>query len=547
MKTLLKFKSKTTLACLCLGVFLTASIVTAQAQVTKRDHRTKEKIQTRDHRTNGNNDSNPEKISFKSLDHYWSTTRADNLITATTPGKNAALGEKYRFVRLDGYVMEKASNVEGDAVPLYLYYSNTRKDNFITATAEGIRAAEAGGYRKVRIEGYVLKTVKPEYQHLYKPLWLYYHDTRKDNFTIATPEGMRTAEAGGYRKVRIEGYILKALDRDHYIKTISQVDARYLGNYPSDRQNGWSDNLQGVGHDQNNWFFTQKKRLWKFPLTHDLNKYVSLDKLPSGVQSVKIPSILSNQGYNHFGDLVQYKGFLLIPLEAEHETTGKVLSKIPVAKDKVKSPKNSKKPLIAVFKASDLSYIGSAQLEEIQTKAGWCAVNPKNGLLYTSNNEINFNSRLLAYTIDLKALIDKKKWLNYSGTKDLLDENGNIITVKGYMQGGEFSDDGKYLFIINGKGHDFNTKDGGIWVFNFRDGKKKLKSATSGVFKYEFKPGIRMQEPEGLTYWNLDSRNAPKIKGKLHAILLNNDATNRDEFWFKHYDIRSFRIPPSSD
>ncbi|MFT4533827.1 MAG: hypothetical protein ACJA1A_002121 [Saprospiraceae bacterium] len=205
MKTLIK--SQNAFILLTFSILALLYVAPLQAQVTKRDHRTKEKTNTQEYRNNESNVSNTAKISYKSLNHYWSNTRTDNLITATTGDEKAALGAKYRFVRLDGYVMEKASNIEGEAVPLYLFYSNTRKDNFTTATAEGIRAAKTGGYRTVRIEGYVLKTVKPEYQHLYKPLWLYYHDTRKDNFTIATSQGMRTAESGGYRKVRIEGYV----------------------------------------------------------------------------------------------------------------------------------------------------------------------------------------------------------------------------------------------------------------------------------------------------------------------------------------------------
>ena len=188
------------------AIFIFILIIPLQAQ-EKRDHRTKEKTKTRDHRNKGSNDPKTTNISYSALDHFWSSTRTDNYATANSQGKIGALKTKYRLVRTDGYIQKENSNIEGQAVPLYLYYSDARKDNFTTATTEGIRAAEAGGYRKVRVEGYVLKTVKPEYQHLYKPLWLYYHDTRKDNFTIATPEGIRTAEAGGYRKVRIEGYV----------------------------------------------------------------------------------------------------------------------------------------------------------------------------------------------------------------------------------------------------------------------------------------------------------------------------------------------------
>ena len=74
---------------------------------------------------------------------------------------------------------------------------------------------------------------------------MYYHNTRKDNFTIATPEGIRTAEAGGYRKVRIEGYIriknpynvapeqektFKSPVLDTPKKPIKKIN--YLGQYP---------------------------------------------------------------------------------------------------------------------------------------------------------------------------------------------------------------------------------------------------------------------------------------------------------------------------
>lgn len=32
---------------------------------------------------------------------------------------------------------------------------------------------------------------------------------------------------------------------------------KYLGNYPENRENGWSDELQGVCHDENFWYFSQ--------------------------------------------------------------------------------------------------------------------------------------------------------------------------------------------------------------------------------------------------------------------------------------------------
>jgi astacin len=150
----------------------------------------------------------PPKGSYaKPLEHYWNSDRKDNFTTSSKAGKSNAVNGRYRFVRVDGYVLTQPKSTEGQTAPLYLYYSKDRTDNFTTASPQGIRAAEVGGYRRAGIEGYVLKTVYAPYKHLYKPLWLYYHPGRKDNWVTASEQGMRVAEAGGYRKVRIEGYV----------------------------------------------------------------------------------------------------------------------------------------------------------------------------------------------------------------------------------------------------------------------------------------------------------------------------------------------------
>ncbi len=52
MRTIEKFRFKSILLFFSLGIFVAVSVAPAQAQVTKRDHKTKEKIKTRDHRNN---------------------------------------------------------------------------------------------------------------------------------------------------------------------------------------------------------------------------------------------------------------------------------------------------------------------------------------------------------------------------------------------------------------------------------------------------------------------------------------------------------------
>jgi hypothetical protein len=141
-----------------------------------------------------------EALSTRALKLYYSDTREDNFTTATKQGRSDAQAAGYRFVRNEGYVFPKA---RPGTKPLQLYYSDTREDNFTTATAVGIADAVAAGYRFVRTEGYVFDTRKKGT----KPLRLYYSDARQDNFTTATKQGKLDAEAAGYRFVRIEGWV----------------------------------------------------------------------------------------------------------------------------------------------------------------------------------------------------------------------------------------------------------------------------------------------------------------------------------------------------
>lgn len=299
----------------------------------------------------------------------------------------------------------------------------------------------------------------------------------------------------------------------------SRID--YLGNYPSHRSPGWSNELQGLAHDLQNWFITQKDTLWKFALTHDLNRGVSKAAPPPGVRWSGIPGSLQQAGYDHFGDLDQYGGFLFIPLEG------------------------SRTPQIAVFRSYDLFFVGSFVLTR-QTQAGWCALRlePDGLYLYTSNNVINGSNPIFRYRVDLRQL--NAIPANVAGAFQFVNsvalyQGSTPLSIKPYLQGGEFSPDGSHLFLVNGKSSDFDQKDGGIWVFRgtqFQFVIKSTHTSNSGSFFYEFHPGYsKYEEPEGITFWDLDGRGAPGLPGgQLHVILLDNDAGG-DEFYIKHYRL----------
>jgi hypothetical protein len=309
--------------------------------------------------------------------------------------------------------------------------------------------------------------------------------------------------------------------RDHRTPPALFSRSDYLGNYPSHRSPGWSNELQGLAHDLQNWFITQKDTLWKFPVSHDLNRGVSKTTPPPGVRWSGIPPSLKQAGYDHFGDLDQYGGFLFIPLEG------------------------SQTPRIAVFRAYNLSFVGSFRLTG-RTQAGWCALRLEAGglYLYMSNNVIDGSNPIFRYRVDLRQL--QANPANASGAFQFVNsvalyQGSTPLSIKPYLQGGEFSPDGSHFFLINGKSSDFNARDGGIWVFRgtpFQFVSKSTDQSNAGSFIYEFHPGwSKYEEPEGLTFWDLDTGQAPGLPGgQLHVILLDNDASG-DEIYIKHYRL----------
>ncbi len=47
--------------------------------------------------------------------------------------------------------------------------------------------------------------------------------------------------------------------------------AWYLGDYPANPEVNWPQDVQGIAHDDINWFITQKSTINQIPLTQDCN------------------------------------------------------------------------------------------------------------------------------------------------------------------------------------------------------------------------------------------------------------------------------------
>lgn len=305
---------------------------------------------------------------------------------------------------------------------------------------------------------------------------------------------------------------------------------QFVGDHPHSHGSDWYGRLQGIAHSHDHWFFTQLRSLHKFHVSTDLESGAS-----QAVASTTMPAELSSLHCDHFGDIDYVShdgsGYILVPVEGDHEPC-------------------KSEPRLAVFlDDGSLTYIGSAVLSNqrhngSKAHAGWIAFDPIDGLLYTSGPHIGRGSPVRRYAIDLDRLTSGEVAIQPAVDLVLLAD-GQSIEIPSWMQGGCFSPAG-HLFIANGAPGDDESL-GGIRAFD-RDGSLLVRSSNvDGPFLYEYHSygglgTVTSQEPEGITYWDLDSLGgAPSISGQLHAILLNKEWVGGDEMWLKH-----FRLPIAS-
>ncbi len=328
-------------------------------------------------------------------------------------------------------------------------------------------------------------------------------------------------------------------DPDIFFCDLEIEKVEYLGNYPKEKAGNWTHKLQGISYSNNYWYLTQEETLWKVSINTNLNYSKNLSSSNSpGLKKISMPKKLKEKGYNHFGDQDNFDGFIFIPIEGYQIKPNPVPGRQPV--------KVNNTPIIGVFNEVDLSFVDHFELKK-QTHSGWCSVNPITKNLYTSNNVIDKNNPIFVYEIDWNILKNNKNLiLDYIHEFALLNLPSSWNKkVKKHLQGGDFSNDGCFLVLINGKLRS-DTKGSGISVYrnlNHRSGSFDRSSTQKGVFRYQFNPKwSKYEEPEGITFshtpkdFNLDIP-----IGNLHAILLDKDAEDLiggdNEVYIKHYNF----------
>ena len=182
---------------------------------------------------------------------------------------------------------------------------------------------------------------------------------------------------------------------------------KYLGNFPKESEVAWSNNAQGLAHDDD-WYISNDHNLFKYHVETNVSRN-AWDK------KTGIPCALSNLGYEKFKALASHDGHLYVPMTGDGEPG-----------------------MIAVFKTSTLRYVDHYVLPTDRGNMGWCAINPRNGHLYCSGSKVSRRHPLYVYRIVFEN----------NNRRFRLDEVDQILLrtpwVLKSMQGGTFSPDGSY-------------------------------------------------------------------------------------------------------
>jgi hypothetical protein len=242
----------------------------------------------------------------------------------------------------------------------------------------------------------------------------------------------------------------------------------------------WTEECQGVTHDGSHWYLSSnhdgKQRVYRFSLSNDVVSHVKL----------------AGNGSNHLGDIEYHNGRIYCAMEG------------PVKIVVIDTP-----PFTGWWSAALVGENGGAPP---QSDCPWCAVNPWNGLLYSSNFGNDGEDTLRAYQFDPpNARFVHAPSADIALQEQVRDIQGAVFSKNGHvLLASNYSDDIRCYSVLNGRylGRAAIEKDGSWDV---------------------------AEEIEGITIWEEISYEG--VATHVHVILLDNDWPDDDDVYFKHYRV----------
>jgi hypothetical protein len=228
---------------------------------------------------------------------------------------------------------------------------------------------------------------------------------------------------------------------------------------------------------------TQIDRIWRFPLDLDV---ANADQDTRCVDETGIPE----PGVDHLGDAEVHRDRLYVAMEGTDPAR------------------------VGMFDL-DLTFTGSAAVTAQGDSCPWCAVNPHDGLLYSSPFDTD---RLCAY----ERIADGDSFvLRHHHDVPLADQDGTPLRHE-RVQGGAFTDEG-HLYLSS------DHPTGGIHGIDVTTGQRLVHRPLTLSSESEV--------VEGLTIADLADRPEPWLQGLVHVLVLRRRDQQTDKASLVHFDL----------
>lgn len=246
----------------------------------------------------------------------------------------------------------------------------------------------------------------------------------------------------------------------------------------------WTIACQGVATEGSHWYFTTNRQPIPSPFGRPSGRDAGVVKIDPETSDVVAEVLIPRSVAGHVGAVAIFRDLVYVALEHPHQ--------------------------IAIFDLALRPFGDPIPITTHDDHFAWCAINPWNGLLYTSQWENA--SELFAY--------DPATGQRINGRDVQLSSAVNKV------QGGTFSPNGKIYLASDAKG-----AATGIHVFSQATG------AFFGVLRVEVHHGLKQEEMEGVSYVTTDLMGPTT---HLHAVVLDQrdfDGTGPDIF------LKSYTAP----